>query len=221
MRFFCSIFIYALSLNKRTVASGNTLGYFSRVLNIIEHTRTFLFALHFIFTSYYRCKLKFTTILLSLIITNSFRKHYYYADLPTGYQITQQRRPLAIGGYLDFLVIGSPTIPETYKKSARIVQLQLEQDSGKSLHDEEGGPNNKGRSLIDLNRCGAGLMEIVFQPDLFHGEEAAALVKELSIILKVCMIHFCVVILFHLFFIFLAVGLVQLQNGGRSSSRRC
>ena len=67
-----------------------------------------------------------------------------------------------------------------YEGCAGIVQLQLEQDSGKSLHDEEGG-----KSLIDLNRCGVGLMEIVFQPDLFNGEEAASLVRELSLILKV------------------------------------
>ena len=61
-----------------------------------------------------------------------------------------------------------------------LVQLQLEQDSGKSLHDA-----GDGKSLIDLNRCGVGLMEIVFQPDLFNGEEAAALVRELSLILQV------------------------------------
>ncbi len=54
------------------------------------------------------------------------------------------------------------------------------QDSGKSLHDDE-----LGRSLIDLNRAGVGLMEIVFEPHLFDGEEAAALVKELALILRV------------------------------------
>ena len=54
------------------------------------------------------------------------------------------------------------------------------QDSGKSLHDPEAG-----RSLIDLNRAGVGLMEIVFEPEVFDGEEAAALVKELALILRV------------------------------------
>jgi len=105
------------------------------------------------------------------------RKHYYYADLPAGYQITQHRRPLAQSGRLAFPVtrLGSQAW-ETL--SSEIVQLQLEQDSGKSLHDPEAG-----RSLIDLNRCGSGLMEIVFGPDLRHGEEAAGLVRELRLIL--------------------------------------
>ena len=110
------------------------------------------------------------------------RKHYFYADLPAGYQITQQRNPLAVGGALPFATFSSidNDIKVNHERSARIVQLQLEQDSGKSLHDEESG-----RSLIDLNRCGVGLMEIVFHPDLFNGEEAVALVRELALILKV------------------------------------
>ena len=110
------------------------------------------------------------------------RKHYFYADLPAGYQITQQRNPLAIGGELPFSTCSSSSkeSKDNHEGFARIVQLQLEQDSGKSLHDEESG-----RSLIDLNRCGVGLMEIVFHPDLFDGKEAVGLVRELSLILKV------------------------------------
>ena len=109
------------------------------------------------------------------------RKHYFYADLPAGYQITQQKNPLAVDGKLSFVTSSSIDNDQHDKEGyARIIQLQLEQDSGKSLHDEEGS-----RSLIDLNRCGVGLMEIVFQPDLFNGEEAVALVRELSLILKV------------------------------------
>ena len=107
------------------------------------------------------------------------RKHYYYADLPAGYQITQQRRPLGIEGHLDFTVLKSTTVRETYSKKANIIQLQIEQDSGKSLHDEMSNV-----TLVDLNRCGTGLIEIVFGPDLFHGEEAASLVKELILILQ-------------------------------------
>jgi len=107
------------------------------------------------------------------------RKHYFYADLPAGYQITQQRTPLAVGGSLVFPVLDTALRKEGYQGRSGIVQLQLEQDSGKSLHDTEGG-----RSLVDLNRCGAGLMEIVFAPDLRHGEEAAALVKELILLLE-------------------------------------
>ncbi|KAG5887406.1 hypothetical protein JTB14_024605 [Gonioctena quinquepunctata] len=105
------------------------------------------------------------------------RKHYFYADLPTGYQITQQRTPLAVDGTLDFQVF-TPGIHKTpYSTSVKIKQLQLEQDSGKSLHDTY-------RSLVDLNRAGIPLMELVFDPDLKDGEEAAALVKELISILQ-------------------------------------
>lgn len=107
------------------------------------------------------------------------RKHYFYADLPAGYQITQQRRPIASSGYLDVAILKSSTVRQTYFKRSNIIQLQLEQDSGKSLHDEDAGV-----SLIDLNRCGIGLIEIVFGPDLFHGEEAGSLIKELSLILQ-------------------------------------
>ncbi|XP_058812052.1 glutamyl-tRNA(Gln) amidotransferase subunit B, mitochondrial [Topomyia yanbarensis] len=106
------------------------------------------------------------------------RKHYFYADLPAGYQITQQRAPLARGGVLTFPVIIPGVTRKPYYKSSRLHQLQLEQDSGKSLHD----PYEK-KSLVDLNRAGVPLMELVFEPDLETGEEAAALVKELILIL--------------------------------------
>lgn len=105
------------------------------------------------------------------------RKHYFYADMPNGYQITQQRQPLAKDGHLDLLILG-PNTKKPYKKSVRLIQLQLEQDSGKSLHDDYAG-----QSLVDLNRAGVPLMELVFAPDLSDGEEAAALVKELILIL--------------------------------------
>lgn len=106
------------------------------------------------------------------------RKHYFYADMPAGYQITQQRSPLATGGHLDFVVF-APGSQDTYSKRATLQQLQLEQDSGKSLHDAE-----RNRSLIDLNRAGVGLMELVFDACLHDGEEAASLVKELQLILR-------------------------------------
>ncbi|XP_053683199.1 glutamyl-tRNA(Gln) amidotransferase subunit B, mitochondrial [Sabethes cyaneus] len=107
------------------------------------------------------------------------RKHYFYADLPAGYQITQQRAPLAKTGSLTFPVVVPGLNQKPYYKSSRILQLQLEQDSGKSLHD----PYEK-KSLVDLNRAGIPLMELVFEPDLETGEEAAALVKELILILS-------------------------------------
>ncbi|XP_065359999.1 glutamyl-tRNA(Gln) amidotransferase subunit B, mitochondrial [Calliphora vicina] len=105
------------------------------------------------------------------------RKHYFYADLPTGYQITQQRAALANNGEMTFPVIQPGK--KIYYKTVQLLQLQLEQDSGKSLHDDE-----LKRSLVDLNRAGLPLMELVFAPDLETGEEAASLVKELILTLK-------------------------------------
>ncbi|XP_030369433.1 glutamyl-tRNA(Gln) amidotransferase subunit B, mitochondrial [Scaptodrosophila lebanonensis] len=110
------------------------------------------------------------------------RKHYFYADLPNGYQITQQRAALANNGKISFPVITPGT--KVYYKSVKLLQLQLEQDSGKSLHDDE-----LKRSLVDLNRAGLPLMELVFAPDLETGEEAASLVKELMLILR--RLHTC------------------------------
>ena len=107
------------------------------------------------------------------------RKHYFYADLPAGYQITQLRRPLAQDGQLHYPVMCSELSKDVYSRSCEVIQVQLEQDSAKSLHDPE-----TGKSLVDLNRCGTGLMEIVLGPDLRHGEEAAAMVKELTLILE-------------------------------------
>ncbi|XP_013111810.1 glutamyl-tRNA(Gln) amidotransferase subunit B, mitochondrial [Stomoxys calcitrans] len=105
------------------------------------------------------------------------RKHYFYADLPAGFQITQQRAALANHGQMTFPVI----VPgrKVYHKTVQLLQLQLEQDSGKSLHDEQ-----MRRSLVDLNRAGLPLMELVFAPDLATGEEAASLIKELILILR-------------------------------------
>ncbi|GFG30311.1 hypothetical protein Cfor_02126 [Coptotermes formosanus] len=107
------------------------------------------------------------------------RKHYFYSDLPAGYQITQHRVPLAQGGILEYPVFIPGAHNKTYSKKCFIKQLQLEQDSGKSLHDAEAC-----RSLVDLSRAGVPLMELVFEPDLENGEEAAALVKELILILQ-------------------------------------
>lgn len=109
------------------------------------------------------------------------RKHYFYADLPAGYQITQQRKPLANGGHLDYLIFSEDNghHHKPVVKTARLIQIQLEQDSGKSLHDVE-----LSHSLIDLNRAGVGLMEIVTEPDFKTSSEAASFVKELQLILQ-------------------------------------
>lgn len=78
---------------------------------------------------------------------------------------------------MEFLVF-TPGVHKTpYKTQVKIKQLQLEQDSGKSLHDED-------ISLVDLNRAGVPLMELVFDPNLKDGEEAAGLIKELMFILQ-------------------------------------
>ncbi|KZO96976.1 glutamyl-tRNA amidotransferase [Calocera viscosa TUFC12733] len=102
------------------------------------------------------------------------RKHYFYADLPAGYQITQHYSPLATGGKLH--------ITHTHKKvkherDVRIHQIQLEQDTAKST-------NQPGLTLIDLNRAGAALMEIVSEPDMRSPEEAGAYVTELRALLR-------------------------------------
>ncbi|XP_069023263.1 glutamyl-tRNA(Gln) amidotransferase subunit B, mitochondrial [Embiotoca jacksoni] len=107
------------------------------------------------------------------------RKHYFYADLPAGYQITQQRRPIAVDGMLTYSLLGGKKRSQVIRKNVHIKQIQLEQDSGKSLHDDV-----HSQTLIDLNRAGVGLMELVMEPDMSCGEEAAAAVRELQLILQ-------------------------------------
>ncbi|KAJ8076474.1 hypothetical protein PM082_000897 [Marasmius tenuissimus] len=98
------------------------------------------------------------------------RKHYFYSDQPVGYQITQQYSPLAQNGTLTLPKLGIPV---------RIKQIQLEQDTGKSLFD-----HRTRSSLIDLNRAGTGLLEIVTEPDLRSSEEAAEYVRSLQSLLR-------------------------------------
>ncbi len=95
---------------------------------------------------------------------NTFdRKNYFYADLPKGYQITQDRRPICVGGALQ--------IPSAEgEKSIRIHHIHMEEDAGKSIHDQD--PQH---SLVDLNRAGVPLLEIVTEPDLRSPEEVDAL----------------------------------------------
>ncbi|MBN3316212.1 GATB amidotransferase, partial [Atractosteus spatula] len=107
------------------------------------------------------------------------RKHYFYADLPAGYQITQQRVPIAVNGSLAYSLVVGQKRKEVVTKTVRIKQIQLEQDSGKSLHDD-----SRSQTLIDLNRAGVGLMELVMEPDMCCGEEAATAVRELQLILQ-------------------------------------
>uniref|UniRef100_A0A2K6SVF4 Glutamyl-tRNA amidotransferase subunit B n=1 Tax=Saimiri boliviensis boliviensis TaxID=39432 RepID=A0A2K6SVF4_SAIBB len=107
------------------------------------------------------------------------RKHYFYADLPAGYQITQQRLPIAVNGSLTYGISAGKERGQVIPKTVRVKQIQLEQDSGKSLHDDL-----RSQTLIDLNRAGVGLLEVVLEPDLSCGEEAATAVRELQLILQ-------------------------------------
>uniref|UniRef100_A0A7N8Y4M9 Glutamyl-tRNA(Gln) amidotransferase subunit B, mitochondrial n=1 Tax=Mastacembelus armatus TaxID=205130 RepID=A0A7N8Y4M9_9TELE len=107
------------------------------------------------------------------------RKHYFYADLPAGYQITQQRQPIAVDGMMTYSRLEGKKGSQVIRRNVRIKQIQLEQDSGKSLHDDV-----HSQTLIDLNRAGVGLMELVMEPDMSCGEEAAAAVRELQLILQ-------------------------------------
>lgn len=96
------------------------------------------------------------------------RKHYNYPDLPAGYQITQQRRPLAVNGTLS-----------TGGKRLLIRQIHLEQDTARTYYNTSNGE----LEMIDLNRCGVGLVEIVTGPDIRSSQDAVALAKELRQIL--------------------------------------
>jgi aspartyl-tRNA(Asn)/glutamyl-tRNA(Gln) amidotransferase subunit B len=99
------------------------------------------------------------------------RKNYFYPDLPKGYQITQHAAPLARGGYLEVDVEG-----ETSR--VRIRQIHLEEDAGKSLH-----AGRAAGGLLDMNRCGVPLVEIVTEPDICSVELADAFLTELRDIL--------------------------------------
>jgi len=100
------------------------------------------------------------------------RKHYFYCDMPVGFQITQQVSPLASDGIVLLDSAGEA-------KRVRIARIQLEQDSGKSIHDVD--PEH---SLVDLNRAGVGLMEIVTEPDMSKPEEAVAFIKKVQHLLR-------------------------------------
>lgn len=97
------------------------------------------------------------------------RKHYFYPDLPKGYQITQYEEPICEHGQLTFPVGAA-------EKTVRILRIHMEEDAGKSIH--EGA-----QSLVDLNRAGTPLIEIVSEPDLRSSDEAAEYLKTLRDVL--------------------------------------
>jgi aspartyl-tRNA(Asn)/glutamyl-tRNA(Gln) amidotransferase subunit B len=104
------------------------------------------------------------------------RKNYYYPDLPKGYQISQYDLPMSRNGWLE---IHDPK-GEFAPKRIGIIRAHLEEDAGKSLHDETHG---KSDTRIDLNRTGTPLLEIVSQPDLRSPKEARAYLTELKLLL--------------------------------------
>lgn len=101
------------------------------------------------------------------------RKHYFYADLPTGYQITQQFHPIVSDGYIEIVdEDGNP-------KKIRIEKLHVEQDAGKLTHDLS--PN---KSMVDFNRAGVALMEIVSRPDITSPYQAGEYIKKMRALVR-------------------------------------
>ncbi len=105
------------------------------------------------------------------------RKQYYYPDLPKNYQISQYDLPMSEKGYLRI----SDSKGEFEPKDIRIIRAHIEEDAGKSMHDEAAG---KADSRIDLNRTGTPLLEIVSEPDMRSPEEAKAYLTELKLLLN-------------------------------------
>jgi aspartyl-tRNA(Asn)/glutamyl-tRNA(Gln) amidotransferase subunit B len=100
------------------------------------------------------------------------RKHYFYPDLPKGYQISQFEEPIILGGFIDIVVDGK-------SKRIGLTRAHMEEDAGKSTH-----PLGKDYSLVDLNRAGTPLLEIVSEPDMHSAAEARAFAHELYLNIK-------------------------------------
>lgn len=110
----------------------------------------------------------------SINLTNTFaRKNYFYADLPKGFQTTQDQQPICLGGHVTVKLADGVT------KDIAIHHIHMEDDAGKSSHDQ-----HDEYSLIDLNRAGVPLIEIVSQPDLRSAEEAGQFLTEIRRLLR-------------------------------------
>ncbi|MBS7563173.1 Asp-tRNA(Asn)/Glu-tRNA(Gln) amidotransferase subunit GatB [Mucilaginibacter sp. Bleaf8] len=107
------------------------------------------------------------------LYNNFARKNYFYADLPKGYQITQDQEPICIGGHVTVKLSNGTT------KDIAIHHIHMEEDAGKSMHDQ-----HDTHSLIDLNRAGVPLIEIVSEPDIRSSEEAGQYLTEMRKILR-------------------------------------
>jgi aspartyl-tRNA(Asn)/glutamyl-tRNA(Gln) amidotransferase subunit B len=104
------------------------------------------------------------------------RKNYFYPDLPKGYQISQMDLPVVVGGQLT-LQVGQGD--KAYEKVVRLTRAHLEEDAGKSLHEDF-----HGKSGIDLNRAGTPLLEIVSEPDMRSSDEAVAYARTLHALVR-------------------------------------
>lgn len=113
------------------------------------------------------------------------RKHYFYPDLPKGYQITQYENPIIIGGHVE--------LPDG--KKIGITRAHLEEDAGKNTH-----PASADYSLVDLNRAGTPLLEIVSEPDIHSAADAKAYVRELYLLMKYADVSDCDLYLGHMRF---------------------
>ncbi|HEY2131942.1 MAG TPA: Asp-tRNA(Asn)/Glu-tRNA(Gln) amidotransferase subunit GatB, partial [Acetobacteraceae bacterium] len=107
------------------------------------------------------------------LVSRFDRKNYFYADLPQGYQISQYQHPIVGAGVIEVELADAST------RQIGVTRLHLEQDAGKSLHDQ-----HPTKSFIDLNRSGVALMEIVSEPDMRTPEEAGAYLRKLRTILR-------------------------------------
>jgi aspartyl-tRNA(Asn)/glutamyl-tRNA(Gln) amidotransferase subunit B len=100
------------------------------------------------------------------------RKNYFYPDLPKGYQISQYELPICVGGRVDIEVDGG-------RRTIRLTRIHMEEDTGKNIHDQHGDA-----SLVDYNRSGVPLLEIVSEPDIRSAAEAGAYLRKLRAILQ-------------------------------------
>ena len=112
--------------------------------------------------------------------TKQDRKNYFYPDLPKAYQISQHDIPICIDGHIDIVLSNGQ------KKRIRIYRIHIEEDAGKLIHD--GSPNG---SLVDCNRCGVPLIEVVTEPDMCSAEEAKLFLEKLKSILQSIEISDC------------------------------
>ena len=107
------------------------------------------------------------------VVSRFDRKNYFYPDLPAGYQISQYQHPIVGTGQIEIELSDGST------KQIGVTRLHLEQDAGKSLHDQ-----HPTKSYIDLNRSGVALMEIVSEPDIRSPEEAGAYLRKLRTVMR-------------------------------------